>query len=59
MEKLDFSDIFESQVKLDEAKKSGDYHLATFIEDKIFTEFLRRREDQHCDGRSGFGRRIG
>ncbi|MHB8102344.1 MAG: HD domain-containing protein [Methanosarcina sp.] len=32
----------ELSLKLDEAKKSGDHRTATFIEDKLFTEFLRR-----------------
>jgi molecular chaperone HtpG len=29
--------------KLDEAKKCGDHRIATFIEDRIFCEFLRRK----------------
>ncbi len=33
----------ELSFKLDKAKKSGDHRLATFIEDKLFTEFLRRK----------------
>ena len=32
----------ELSLKLEEAKKSGDHRTATFIEDKLFTEFLRK-----------------
>jgi len=32
----------ELSCKFDEAKKDGDHRTATFIEDKLFTEFLRR-----------------
>ncbi len=32
----------ELSLKFDEAKKDGDHRTATFIEDKLFTEFLRR-----------------
>jgi molecular chaperone HtpG len=33
----------ELSFKLYEAKKNGEYRTATFIEDKLFTEFLRRK----------------
>ncbi|MDR7666577.1 ATP-binding protein [Methanosarcina sp. Z-7115] len=33
----------ELSCKFDEAKKDGDHRTATFIEDKLFTEFLRRK----------------
>ena len=33
----------ELSLKLDEAKRNGDHRTATFIEDKLFTEFLRRK----------------
>ena len=33
----------ELSPKLEEAKKSGDHRTATFIEDKLFTEFLRKK----------------
>ncbi len=33
----------ELSLKLDEAKQNEDHRLATFIEDKLFTEFLRRK----------------
>jgi len=32
----------ELSLKFDEAKRDGDHRTATFIEDKLFTEFLRR-----------------
>lgn len=32
----------ELSLKFDEAKRNGDHRTATFIEDKLFTEFLRR-----------------
>lgn len=32
----------ELSLKFDEAKRDGDHRAATFIEDKLFTEFLRR-----------------
>lgn len=33
----------ELSLKLEEAKKNRDHRTATFIEDKLFTEFLRRK----------------
>jgi molecular chaperone HtpG len=44
---LEFSKLLisneELSFKLNEAKKNEDHRLATFIEDKLFTEFLRRK----------------
>jgi molecular chaperone HtpG len=33
----------ELSLKLEEAKKNGDHRTATFFEDKLFTEFLRKK----------------
>lgn len=41
----------ELSLKLDEAKKNEDHRSATFIEDKLFTEFLRKKHVEPAFGR--------
>lgn len=40
----------ELSLKFDEAKRDGDHRTATFIEDKLFTEFLRRNHIERSHG---------